>query len=100
MYGLYIGGEMVSPKHIVTKILYAQNSPSVNDYIVGPVVDSMASIDYKFSPQARQCYKGSDWFERELMGRSLLIGTTFLRLCILKCKESVMLAFKLSGNRK
>lgn len=70
----------------------------INGYIVDSVAESMASTDYKFARDLCQTYKDSQLIDRELLGRSMLIGTTFLRLCILGCTNSLALAYDRSNS--
>lgn len=86
-----MGGEVTSPKHIVQILMDKQES--ANDFIVDSVVASMKTANYTFSPAIRRLYMQSRAIERELMGRALIIGTTFLRTCILCCSNSLTLAY-------
>lgn len=92
LYGIYVGYETISTKYIVKKILNPQTA-TVDAYIVDSVAESMKNANYTFDSELCRFYKESDLVEKELLGRALIMGTTFFRLCILSCSHSLSFAY-------
>lgn len=70
----------------------------VDDYMAVEVAESMANTDYTFGPAVTEYFSQSELFQKEQLGRSLLIGSAFLRLCILNCSKSMKLVERNSNH--
>lgn len=89
LYKTYIGNERVSTDSVVENILrynYSQDQPDAHTF-------SSINVPIKL----REMFAQSDKVNREYMGQSLLVGLTFLKLCVLKCAQSTAI---LSNLRK
>lgn len=80
LYKTFIGNERVSTEQVVEKLLrYNFSSDQPQDL-------AFDSIDV---PQhLREYFHTSSKLDREYMGQSLLVGLTFVKLCILKCAQT------------
>jgi transcription elongation factor, mitochondrial len=92
LYKIYIGKERVSTEHVIDDIFrYNYNQDEPTNY-------SFSSIDVP--SHLRECYEQGDKIEREYMGQSMLLGLTFLKLCVLKCAQSIKTLNKRSSSIK
>lgn len=82
LFGIYVGTERVSCENVVRSLLEHQ---------VGLSEDSIEQIQSKLVVPSglKILYEENHDVEREFLGQSLLVGLTFVRLCILECKDSV-----------
>lgn len=87
-----MGHETISTKYIVEKLMNPRTQ-KVDEYIVDSVAEAMEGADYTFGMELCRYYRESDLIEKELLGRALIMGTTFFRLCILNCSHSLSLAY-------
>lgn len=87
-----MGNETISTKYIVEKLMNPRTQ-RVDAYIVNSVAESMDRANYTFDMELCRYYRESDLIEKELLGRALILGTTFFRLCILNCSHSLSLAY-------
>lgn len=87
LFGLYIGNERVSTESVILELLRvhynideAGDDPVDKKEILGKINVPM---------DLRTYYSQSVNFQKEYLGQSLLMGLCFLRLCVLKCFDSI-----------
>jgi len=81
LYKNYIGNERVSTEHAVENILrynYSKDQPQNFTF---------SSVDVPI--ELRKHYERSHRLERDYIGQSMLNGLTFLKLCVLKCMQTM-----------
>ena len=83
LYKTYVGNERVSTGNVIEKLL-RYNYPVHESK--KPSFESLNVPEY-----LREYYKTSGKLDREFMGQSMLIGLTFIKVCILKCPHSMAL---------
>ncbi|XP_055693085.1 uncharacterized protein LOC129795653 [Lutzomyia longipalpis] len=83
LFGTLVGQERISSLDVVTRILAIGNvlNETSNEGDSKAIVQAFPDILTK--------YNTSEGAEKEYMGRSLMLATCFLRLCILKCPKSL-----------
>lgn len=90
LYKIYIGKERVSTEDVIKDVLRY-------GYEAEPTSYTLSAI--KVPKHLRDFYEESDSLDREFLGQSMLIGLTFLKLCVLKCAQSVKILNKRSNSR-
>lgn len=82
LFGIYVGTERVSSENVVRSLFERQ---------VGLNEDIMEQTQSKlFVPSGfKILYEESHDAEREFLGQSLLLGLSFLRLCVIECESSL-----------
>ncbi|XP_055529874.1 uncharacterized protein LOC129721385 [Wyeomyia smithii] len=82
LFGIYVGNERVSCENVVRSLLERQ---------IGLSEDSINQIQSKLTVPSglKVLYEENQDAEREFLGQSLLLGLTFVRLCIVECKDSL-----------
>lgn len=84
-YGVFLGNENISITAVIEKLLGLDvkcNNSEIN------LIPSLKAIEK---------FKQIEKIEKEILGQSLLIGTAFVQICILKCSKSLS---KLNSNIK
>lgn len=88
LYKTFVGNERVSTERVIEKLLRLNYSVDV---------EKKPSFDTLDVPQhLREYYRSSSKLDREFMGQSMLIGLTFMKLCVTKCPQSVAMLNKRS----
>ncbi|XP_058066694.1 uncharacterized protein LOC131216265 [Anopheles bellator] len=84
LFGIFVGSERVSAEDVVRSLMDRQ---------LGPNEECLAEIQSRLDipPGLRIVYEENDRAEREFLGQSLLLGLSFLRLCVFKCEDSLKL---------
>ena len=81
LHKTYIGAEKVSTEHVIENILrynYTDDQPESTNFNLLDV------------PQThRELYNDAPKVHKEYLGQSLLVGLTFLKLCVQKCSQSL-----------
>lgn len=81
LHKTYIGAEKVSTEHVIENILrynYTDDQPESTNFNLLDV------------PQIhREMYNDAPKVHKEYLGQSLLVGLTFLKLCVQKCSQSL-----------
>lgn len=85
LFRTYIGSERVSTASTIIQIFEAEDKSSSTQANPKLKVESNLSIPINL----RQRYNNFNDIQREILGQSLLIGLTFLRLCVVKCSVSL-----------
>lgn len=85
LFRTYIGSERVSTASTIIQIFEAEDKSSSTQANPKLKVESGLSIPFNL----RNRYNTFNDIQREILGQSLLIGLTFLRLCVIKCRESL-----------
>ncbi|XP_058116647.1 uncharacterized protein LOC131287598 [Anopheles ziemanni] len=82
LFGIFIGNERVSSEDVIRSLMERQ---------LGPNEEALESIQSRLAIPSglKIVYEENDRAEREFLGQSLLLGLTFLRLCIFKCEDSL-----------
>lgn len=83
LYDLFVGREAISTQSIIMNIL--------NSCCISPRTDSMQSQEnpsIEFSDEIKQTYFKSYPVERECLGKSMLIGLTFIQLGLLRANKN------------
>jgi transcription elongation factor, mitochondrial len=91
LYKVYIGNERVSTEHVVEDIF------RYNFFEEKPTNPTLSAIEVP--KHIRDAYNAGDKVDREFMGQSLLVGLTFLKLCVLKCSQSIRSLNKRSNQK-
>lgn len=81
LYKTFVGNERVSTENVIESILrynYSKDQPTNLTF---------SSIDVPMD--LREHYDHSNKLDREYMGQALLVGLSFLKLCVLKCNWSI-----------
>lgn len=82
LYKTFIGNERVSTEQVIEKLLcYDYSSVQTED------LPTFESID--IPPHLREYFNTGERLDREYLGQSLLVGLTFVKLCVLKCSKSL-----------
>lgn len=78
LYDLFIGREPISTKNVIRKVLHASNKyiDESPDSLVIELNDNIKNIYFKSYPVEREC-----------LGKSMLMGLTFIRLGLLKTNK-------------
>lgn len=79
LYRTTVGAERVSSEYVIENVLNSCNQPLTGIYNFIEVM-----------PDCRDNYEKSLKKDREYLGQSMLIGLTFLKLCVVKCSESLL----------
>lgn len=74
LYRILIGTERVATEHVINEI-FQQNTMGNHE----------VHIPFEF----KQLYKEETRISREYLGQSMIIGLTFFKLCLLRCKKSI-----------
>uniref|UniRef100_A0A182QT18 Uncharacterized protein n=1 Tax=Anopheles farauti TaxID=69004 RepID=A0A182QT18_9DIPT len=84
LFGIFIGNERVSSEEVIRSFMERQLAPNE---------ESLESIQSHLAIPSglKIIYEENDSTEREFLGQSLLLGLTFLRLCVFKCEDSLKL---------
>ncbi|XP_035792644.1 uncharacterized protein LOC118466895 [Anopheles albimanus] len=85
LFGIFVGNERVSAEEVVRSLMDRQVGPNEGESLQS--VQSRLDIPVGL----RIIYDENDRAEREFLGQSLLLGLTFLRLCVFKCEDSLKL---------
>ncbi|XP_053680493.1 uncharacterized protein LOC128731400 [Anopheles nili] len=82
LFGIFVGNERVSSQDVIRSLMERQ---------IGPNEDELESVQSRLSIPSglRIIYEENDSTEREFLGQSLLLGLSFLRLCVFKCEDSL-----------
>ncbi|ETN63173.1 hypothetical protein AND_005120 [Anopheles darlingi] len=83
LFGIFVGNERVSAEEVVRSLMDRQIGPNEDESLQS--VQSRLNIPVGL----RIIYDENDRAEREFLGQSLLLGLTFLRLCVFKCEDSL-----------
>lgn len=86
LYKILVGNERVSANDVVESIFNYGESISKTENA------SLSAVDVPWS--LKEQYSKSGRVEREYMGQSMLIGLTFLKLCVLKCPHTAASVMK------
>lgn len=87
LYKVYIGNERVSTEHVIAGLLREQ-APQRDSSETQINLDEDSNM--MFVPQnLRSRYRKSSRVHREFLGHSMLVGLSFIKLCVLKCRESI-----------
>ncbi|CAO1430346.1 unnamed protein product [Diamesa serratosioi] len=81
LHKTYIGAEKVSTEHVIENILrynYNDDQPESTNFNLLDVPQNQ-----------RELYNDSPKVHKEYLGQSLLVGLTFLKLCVQKCSQSL-----------
>lgn len=82
-----VGSERVSSEFVIESVLrYHYNLKSVDDK--NEYNNKIMSTEIYANSLLRENYEKAENYQKEYMGRSLLLGLAFLRLCIFKCDKS------------
>lgn len=88
LFKVFIGNEKVSTESIVSEILrynYMEGESTSGDRSVNGLYLNPMDV-----PQdLRIIYNDANRVKKEYLGQSLLIGLTFIKLCVIKCTESL-----------
>lgn len=85
LYKVYIGNERVSTEYVIKNLL-GEQSPQNS----GETMNDVEESNMMFVPQnLRARYQESSRVHREFLGHSMLVGMSFLKLCVLKCRRSI-----------
>ncbi|XP_055588676.1 uncharacterized protein LOC129741008 [Uranotaenia lowii] len=82
LFGIFVGNERVSADTVVRSLMERQVGP--NEEIVTKVQSRLA-----IPSGMKVVYEETDSAEKEFLGQSALLGISFLRLCVLKCEDSL-----------
>lgn len=74
LYRIFIGNERVSCEHVMNEIFQQI---------------SMGNEEVEIPFEFRELYKEESRMSREYLGQSMIIGLTFLKLCVRRCEESI-----------
>jgi len=86
LYKTLVGYERVSSEQVIEKLLRFNLSTDVK---------KKSSFETLDAPQhLREYYRTSPRVDREFLGQSMLIGLTFMNLCVIKCPKSVAMLNK------
>ncbi|EAT39642.1 AAEL008584-PA [Aedes aegypti] len=82
LFGIYVGNERVSADGVVRSLMERQ---------IGPNEESVENVQSKvvIPSGLKVVYEENDNAEREFLGQSMLLGLSFLRLCVFKCEDSL-----------
>ncbi|CAO1442447.1 unnamed protein product [Diamesa hyperborea] len=81
LHKTYIGAEKVSTEHVIENILrynYTDDQPESTNFNILDVPQNH-----------REMYNDASKVHKEYLGQSLLVGLTFLKLCVQKCSQSL-----------
>lgn len=81
LHKTYIGAEKVSTEHVIENILrynYTDDQPESTNFNILDVPQNH-----------RELYNDAPKVHKEYLGQSLLVGLTFLKLCVQKCSQSL-----------
>ena len=96
LYRIYIGNEKVSTENAVENMLrYNYNE---GEFDLEGSRNNLIEQNLHVPHQLREMYNYSDRINRECLGQSLLVGMTFIKLCLLKCTKSLQQLNKRSGS--
>lgn len=79
--------EISSTKHVVRKLINPNGGAS--ECLIDNVAELIATSNYSIDQSVREVYSTSSLAEKEHLGRALLVGTAFIRLCMLNCARSL-----------
>uniref|UniRef100_A0A182UH13 Uncharacterized protein n=1 Tax=Anopheles melas TaxID=34690 RepID=A0A182UH13_9DIPT len=82
LFGIFVGNERVSSEEVIRSIMERQLAP--NEEVLESIQSRLV-----IPSGLKIIYEENDSAEREFLGQSLLLGLTFLRLCIFKCEDSL-----------
>lgn len=82
LFGIFVGNERVSADTVVRSLMERQ---------IGPNEESVKHVQSKvvIPSGLKVLYEENDSAEREFLGQSMLLGLSFLRLCVFKCEDSL-----------
>nr|XP_019563073.2 uncharacterized protein LOC109431311 [Aedes albopictus] len=82
LFGIFVGNERVSADGVVRSLMERQ---------IGPNEESVEHVQSKLVIPSglKVVYEENDSAEREFLGQSMLLGLSFLRLCVFKCEDSL-----------
>lgn len=82
LFGIFVGNERVSADSVVRSLMERQ---------IGPNEESVRHEQSKIDIPSglKVVYEENDSAEREFLGQSMLLGLSFLRLCVFKCEDSL-----------
>lgn len=80
LYKIYIGNERVSTEHVIATLLRDETALDADE----------KQDELMFVPQdLRMSYRKNSRANREYLGHSMLLGLSFVKLCVLKCRQSI-----------
>ncbi|XP_055626669.1 uncharacterized protein LOC129768805 [Toxorhynchites rutilus septentrionalis] len=84
LFGIFVGSERISAEGVVRSLI---------EHRVGPNESQLneQQSELIIPSGLRVVYEGCDRAEKEFMGQSMLLGLSFLRLCIFKCEQSLQI---------
>lgn len=82
LFGIFVGNERVSADSVVRSLMERQ---------IGPKEEGVEHVQSKvvIPSGLKVLYEENDSAEREFLGQSMLLGLSFLRLCVFKCEDSL-----------
>lgn len=89
LYRTFVGNERVSAEAAIENILRYNNNK-----------DQPKNVQFSFIDvplELRKFYDSSSKIDRDYMGHSMLIGLCFIKLCVLKCAQSMAMLNKRSN---
>lgn len=90
LYKTFVGNERVATEQVVEKLLRYNYSPDQPNDLAFDTIDVPQHL--------REYFFTSGKIDKEYMGQSLLVGLTFVNLCILKCAQSTAMLNKQSNR--
>jgi transcription elongation factor len=86
LYRVYIGNERVSTEHVIGGLLQEQASNDSSETQINADDESnMMFVPHNLRARYRKCSR----VHREFLGHSMLVGLSFIKLCVLKCRKSI-----------
>lgn len=89
LFGLYIGNERVSTESVILELLRVHYNVDDADDLSNPVEKKEIVSKINVPIDLRSYYSETESFQKEYLGQSLLMGLCFVRLCVLKCLDSI-----------
>lgn len=82
LFGILVGNERVSADSVVRSLMERQ---------IGPNEESVDHVQSKvlIPSGLKVVYEENDSAAREFLGQSMLLGLSFLRLCVFRCEDSL-----------
>lgn len=87
LFGLYIGNERVSTESVILDLLRVHYN--IEDSVDSSMDTTEIVSKVNVPIDLRSYYSQTENFRKEYLGQSLLMGLCFLRLCVLKCLDSI-----------
>lgn len=86
---MYIGNERVSTESVILDLLRVHYNIDDSDDLSNPAQKKEILSKINVPIDLRTYYSQTVNFQKEYLGQSLLMGLCFLRLCVLKCFDSI-----------